>query len=136
MGIEPFLIASTVNVAIGQRLIRTICQKCKAKRKISEVEFKSLTEYIPKAVLGSSREFFQGTGCDKCGNSGYTGRTGIYEILEVNDIIREAIMKRINASEIKKLAQKNGMTTMIEDGFRKAKLGVTTIEEILRVVRE
>ena len=136
MGIEPFLIASTVNIAIGQRLIRTICQKCKAKRKVSEVEFKSLVEFIPKAVLGTSREFFQGTGCDKCGNSGYSGRTGIYEILEVEDEIREAIMKRVNATEIKKIAQRKGMTTMIEDGFRKAKEGITTIEEILRVVRE
>lgn len=136
MGIEPFLIASTVNVAMGQRLIRTVCQNCRVKKKLTEIEYNSLKDLIPAKTLEGQKEFFYGKGCDRCSGTGYSGRTGIYEVLEVEDEVREAIMKRLNANEIKKIAVKNGMTTLLEDGFRKAALGITTIEEILRVVRE
>ena len=136
MGIEPFLVASTVNVAIGQRLVRTICTSCKVPRHITEGEFNALKENIPESILGDNHDFFQGKGCDACGQTGYRGREGIYEILEMNDFIREALMRRADAGEIKKIAVKNGMTTLLEDGFRKAVEGTTTIEEILRVIHE
>ncbi len=136
MKIEPFLIASTINIAIGQRLVRQICPDCKIKRPITLDEIKSLSEILPKDILKNYEEFYQGTGCDKCDHSGYRGRIGIFEILEVNDDIRDAIVRKANSKEIKEMAVKNGMTTMIEDGLKKALTGITTIEEILRVINE
>lgn len=136
MGVEPFLVASTVNVAIGQRLLRMICQKCKESRRITEGEFAALQETIPAEILDDHRDFFVGKGCDACNGVGYKGRMGIYEILEMNDFIREAVMRHADAGEIKKIAVKNGMTTLLEDGFKKALDGLTTIEELLRVIHE
>lgn len=136
MGIEPFLVASTINIAIGQRLLRVICQTCKEKRTLTESEFQSLADIIPANILDDHREFYFAKGCDVCGGTGYYDRMGIYEILEVNDFIRDAIVRRADAGEIKKIAIKNGMVTLLEDGFRKALAGYTTIEELLRVVHE
>lgn len=136
MGVEPFLVASTINVAIGQRLVRMICEHCKVPRRITAGEFDALKENIPVEVLDDHRDFFIGKGCTVCHDTGYRGRMGIYEILEMNDFIREAIMRRADAGEVKKIAVKNGMTTLLEDGFKKAVAGQTTIEEILRVIHE
>ena len=136
MGVEPFLVASTVNVALGQRLLRMICPHCKEPRRITEGEFGSLKETIPAEILDDHHDFFQGKGCDVCNHTGYFGRMGIYEVLEVNDFIREAVMRRADAGEVKKIAVKNGMITLLEDGFTKAVAGLTTIEEILRVIHE
>ena len=136
MKVEPFLIASTVNIAIGQRLVRRLCTFCKEEKKISENEVKSLKEVIPTIDLKKGRVFYFGKGCDKCNNSGYAGRIGINEVLVVDEEIREVILKKSSASELKKVAIKNGMTPMIEDGFKKAEVGITTIEEVLRVIHE
>lgn len=136
MGVEPFLVASTVNVAIGQRLLRMICENCKTSKKITDAEFQSLSENLPPELLDNHRDFFYGKGCSSCGDSGYFERMGIYEVLETNDFIREAILRRADAGEIKKIAIKNGMTTILTDGFKKALAGLTTIEEVLRVIRE
>ncbi|MEK7463422.1 MAG: GspE/PulE family protein [Patescibacteria group bacterium] len=138
MKIEPFLIASTVNVAIGQRLVRKICPNCRVKKEITEDEIKSLTGILPEKTLlrVKNKNFYQGTGCDKCDQGGYYGRAGIYEVLEADDDIRKAIIRKADASEIREIAIKNGMTTMIEDGFQKAADGIITIEEILRVIHE
>jgi type II secretory ATPase GspE/PulE/Tfp pilus assembly ATPase PilB-like protein len=136
MGVEPFLVASTVNVAMGQRLVRLICPHCKVPRRITEGEFAALKEAVPAALLDDHRDFFMGKGCAACHETGYLGRFGIYEILEMNDFIREAVMRHADAGEIKKIAVKNGMTTLLEDGFQKAVAGQTTIEEILRVIHE
>ncbi len=136
MGVEPFLVASTINIAIGQRLVRMICEKCKTKKRITEAEFKNLAEHIPAEVVDGHRDFYYGKGCSACGDTGYFSRMGLYEVLEMNDFIREAIMRRADAGEVKKIAVKNGMVPLLEDGFRKALAGFTTIEEILRVVRE
>ncbi len=136
MGIEPFLIASTVNIAIGQRLVRKICDGCKTKKDITADELKSLATVLPVKVLDDYRTFYYGAGCAQCDHSGYKGRIGIHEVMEIDDEVRLALMKGADASEIKKIAIKNGMTTMVEDGFRKAIEGVTTIEEILRVIHD
>lgn len=137
MKIEPFLIASTMNIAIAQRLVRKICPDCKEKKKITEAELKSLSGALPPGFLEKKNLiFYAGKECVTCNNSGYKGRVGIYEILEIDDEIREAIVRRADASEIRKIAIKNGMTSMLEDGFQKASEGATTIEEILRVVHE
>ncbi len=136
MKIEPFLIASIVNIAIGQRLVRKICPDCKTKKEITAEEFKSLSTVLSPKILDDHRAFYYGAGCAKCDQSGYKGRIGIYEVMEMDDEIRMAVMRNADSSEIKKIAIKNGMTTMLEDGFRKTVEGVTTIEEILRVIHE
>jgi len=138
MKVEPFLIASTVNIAIGQRLVRKICPDCKTKKKITEDEINSLAEILPEKILFQvkNKTFYQGSGCEKCDKSGYYSRIGIYEVLEVNDEIRKAIVRKADAAEIREIAVKNGMTTLIEDGFKKAMEGLTTIEEVLRVIHD
>lgn len=137
MKIEPFLLASTVNIAIGQRLVRKICSECKIKKKISEEELKSLSGALSAGFLDKKElVFYIGQGCANCNNSGYKGRIGIYEVLEMDDELRQAVVRRADASEIKKISVKNGMTPMLEDGLQKALAGVTTIEEILRVIHE
>ena len=139
MNIEPFLIASTINIAIGQRLIRKICQDCKVKKVLTSAEFESLSGVLPAKFLAENfakqQHFYVGKGCVKC-EDGYQGRVGIYEVLEVSENIRELIMKRATSSEIKAMATKEGMTSMLEDGFKKALAGITTIEEILRIIHE
>lgn len=137
LGVQPFLITSTVNVIIAQRLVRMICEECRTGRTLSEDEAKSLAETIPQITKGKLyKKFFVGRGCKKCFQSGYYSRIGIHEVLEINDEIRSMIMRRANASEIKAAAVKMGMTTMFEDGFQKALNGITTLEEILRVIHE
>ncbi len=134
MGVPPFLVASTVNIAMGQRLVRMICKNCKKERDIKKEELASLKEIIPD--VGDMKTFYAGEGCDKCGGTGYEGRIGIREVLEINDEIRELIMSRANAKQIKEAAIKNGMTTMLQDGIEKARMGITTVQEILRIIHE
>ncbi|MBI5732296.1 MAG: type II/IV secretion system protein [Candidatus Magasanikbacteria bacterium] len=136
MKIEPFLIASTVNIAIGQRLVRKICSTCKTKKAVTMDELKSLSEVLPPETLAEYKEFYKGAGCGECNQSGYKGRIGIYEVLEMDDAVRAAVLRKADASEIREIAVKNGMTTMIKDGLEKVMAGITTIEEILRVIHE
>ena len=137
MKVEPFLIASTVNIAIGQRLVRKICTECKTEKKYSMSELEILlSSGISPELVRQTEKFYYGKGCKKCNGSGYYGRVGIYEILEVTEAIREAIITRKGASDIKKIAFHEGMTTMVEDGFKKAVDGITTIEEVIRVIHE
>lgn len=133
LGVEPYLVASTVNIIIAQRLVRKICFDCKIERALSDNQRESLSSLGPKV---SDAIFYEGEGCERCKNSGYSGRLGIYEVLAVDAHIREAFLRKASASEIKAIAQANGMTTMLEDGFKKAQAGLTTIEEILRVINE
>jgi type IV pilus assembly protein PilB len=136
MKVEPFLVASTANVSIGQRLVRKICEKCKTRKKLSPTEEESIRNLLPRGVLEGKENFHYGKGCNACGGSGYRGRVGINEVLLIDDDVREAILRKASSSEIKSIAVKNGMTTMLEDGLSKARGGITTIEEVLRVVHE
>jgi len=152
MGTEPYLIASTLNTVVGQRLVRKICQDCKKPVKIDEKIEKSLTgefnldqffdviqrEEIVEKKLKSLRdlEFFEGLGCDKCGHSGYKGRIGIYEVLDVTEETGKLIMTRSTINQIQDRAVLDGMVLMWQDGFIKAHLGLTTIAEVLRVSKE
>lgn len=139
MGIEPFLIASTVNLIIAQRLVRKICPRCIVSytMEISELKNKLPPEIFEK-YFGKAKiiRFYKGKGCSICRNTGYLGRIGIFEVLEMRDNIRELIMAKANADELAKAAVKNGMTTMFEDGIKKVISGVTTLEEVLGAVRE
>ncbi len=136
MGVPPFLVASTVNVAIGQRLVRQLCQKCKVKRVLSASEIKSVAEIIPDVQGEGTKTFFESKGCAECNDTGFQGRIGIREVLEVSDQIRQLVMNHANAGQIKEAAIKNGMTTMIKDGLLKAEKGLTSLEELLRLIHE
>ncbi len=135
MSAPPFLVASTINIAIGQRLVRTLCEKCKDERSLSSIETKSLCELLPE-LEGKTVHSFKGKGCANCNSTGYKGRMPIHEVLEVNEPIRKLIMDRANASQIKEAAIKNGMKTMIQDGIEKALKGLTSLEEVLRIIYE
>ena len=136
MKIEPFLVASTVAIAIGQRLVRKICEKCKEKKIVTDEEYKRLSETLSEETLSQNKNYFKGKGCESCNGTGYRGRIVIAEVLVADEEIRTAILRKAPASEIKQIAIKNGMTTMLVDGFKKAVLGLTTIEEVLRVTYE
>ncbi len=135
MGVPPFLVASTLNVAMGQRLVRMICQACKKERILSPTELKSLGEIIPEAGT-KIKGFYMGEGCNQCGGTGYTGRIGIREVLDMNEEIRQLVMNHASAQQIKEAAVKNNMRTMLQDGLGKASDGLTTIEEVLRIIHE
>ncbi len=134
MGAEGFLIASTVNLVVAQRLVRKICTVCIESYKPTAAEIDYLKKFVSEKDLGQS--FYRGKGCKECGNKGYKGRSGIFEVLEVNEEIRELVIKKASADEINAAALKNGMVPLLQDGLNKASGGITTIEEILRVVRE
>jgi type II secretory ATPase GspE/PulE/Tfp pilus assembly ATPase PilB-like protein len=140
MGIEPFLTASSINVIIGQRLVRKICAKCRESREVKRDKLEKLgfsEELINKFFKkGAKIRIYYGKGCKGCANTGYSGRTGIFELLEIEDNIKEMIMAKINSDKIEDQAVKNGMKTMVEDGIEKVLSGVTTIEEIIRTTRQ
>lgn len=123
IGIEPYLVASSVNVFISQRLVRIICPNCK-----QEMKDKSMLPDIFKET-----KVYSGKGCDSCKSIGYKGRTAIYEILLVGDEIQELILKKVSAAQIKVKARELGFKTLLEAGIEKIKKGVTTPEEVLRV---
>lgn len=136
MGIEPFLIASTVNVAIGQRLVRKLCDHCREEYKLTNEESIALAKAIPPELLKKQKDFWKPKGCDKCNDTGYTQRVGIFELLEITEEIRKLVMRRANADEIRQVAQQQGMTTMMEDGLLKVSKGITSLAEIMRVVHD
>ncbi|MES2059842.1 MAG: GspE/PulE family protein [Patescibacteria group bacterium] len=136
MRIESFLVASTINVAIGQRLVRKICDHCKAKVKVTAALAKSLAGIGLVRPIAEGAFIWKGKGCEKCSDSGFSGRLCVAEVLVVDDEIRAAIIDHSPASTIRSIAVKNGMRTMLEDGFEKVRKGMTTPEEILRVIHE
>ena len=106
-----------------------------APREFTEAEIEHLAEFFPAEKL-RGKKFAMAPGCDKCGGTGYLGRIGIHEVIEITDTMRELVMKQANSSEVKALAVKEGMVSMMEDGFQKAAAGITTLEEVLRVFHE
>lgn len=136
MGIEEYLVASTVSIAIGQRLVRKICPICREKTHFDPVLKEHLASENPKVFSDGEIVFYKGAGCDACSQSGYNGRVCINEVLVADEMIRKAILEKASADVIKKVAIASGMTTMFEDGLKKVKTGQTTLEEVLRVVHE
>jgi len=133
MGIEPFLIASTVLLSIAQRLVRKICPECKESYEASSQTLRSVgirVEGDKKFLL------YRGRGCDKCGNIGYKGRTGVYELMIINEDIRQLILMRESAQTIKQKAEEMGMISLKEAALRKVIRGVITLEEMLRLTFE
>ncbi len=155
MGAEAFLVASTVNVIVAQRLVRKLCNDCKVPYNFEEKDIKNLQESFEmtkaleilkkspqlKGIVDAKStwkniQFYRAKGCDQCSEEGYHGRQGIYEVLEMNEKIGKLITSNASADEIEKSAREDGMQKMYEDGFVKAAMGVTSIEEVLRVTKE
>ncbi len=153
MGVAPFLVAFTANIIVAQRLVRRTCEHCKKEYTLEagEIEelkkssdIKKIKELFEGQKMKLKKEekdlktlsFFHGEGCRRCGNTGYKGRVGIYEILEIDDEMSKKINERATADIIKQFARERGMITMMEDGIIKAKQGLTTIEEVLRATKE
>jgi general secretion pathway protein E len=135
MGVEPFLVASSLIGVLAQRLVRVICPNCKEPYGPSEVE---KSYFFNSSLLDSNSSFqlYRGKGCDACLGKGYLGRTGIFELLAVNDPIRQIISLRADAMRIRNEAVSQGMRTLRSDGLEKALQGVTTVEEVLRVTQK
>ena len=133
MGIEPFLVASSVEALVAQRLVRRLCPKCKRPWTVDMPFLESLGFPISKLLTGTICE---PVGCEECRGTGYAGRTGIYEILLISDAIRQMIVERRSSADIKIHALEHGMRTLRMDGWRKVLGGVTTLEEVIRVTSE
>ncbi|MBU0635287.1 MAG: Flp pilus assembly complex ATPase component TadA [Candidatus Omnitrophica bacterium] len=132
MGVESFLVASAVTGILAQRLIRTICHNCKE-------EFVPVEDSLKNLFLDQDRAhitFYRGKGCENCRGTGYQGRIGIYELMVINDRIRELILKNAPTVALRSEAKTNGMHTLREDGLEKVTLGLTTIEEVLRATTD
>lgn len=130
MGVEPFLIASSVNAFLAQRLVRKLCNHCKVPYKPSQKVMKELG-LKPTQLKGG--KLYNAKGCNKCINTGYSGRVGLYELLPVSNEIRKFIMAHTDSVQIKEKALSEGMKTLMQDGLNKAIQGLTTIEEVMRV---
>ncbi|NCP46886.1 hypothetical protein AUJ42_00710 [Candidatus Collierbacteria bacterium CG1_02_44_10] len=151
MGAEPFLLASSMTAAIGQRVLRKICDNCKQVYAPEQSVIDDIQQVLGKMLDGwlkSSSDktaqanknnvpfmLYKGVGCEKCGNSGYFGRIGIYEVLRVSEKIARSILERADASTIEKQAMENGMIIMKQDGYLKVLEGITTLEEVIRVAQ-
>ncbi|MEK7127691.1 MAG: ATPase, T2SS/T4P/T4SS family, partial [Patescibacteria group bacterium] len=134
---EPFLIASSMNALVGQRICRKICNTCKESysppEEISEDIKKILGKLFDSQKYATGVQLFRGKGCADCGQTGYTGRVGIFEVLSVSEKIAQMVLERASATDIENEAVTTGMITMKQDGYLKAVEGVTTLEEVLRV---
>lgn len=141
MKVEPFLVASTVNVIIAQRLVRRICESCRGQVQVSQDELMKsfpdelIKKYFPHLSKEKGGAVYQGAGCKVCRGTGYLGRLGLFEVLEVTKDVRELIGQRADADLIERQAVKEGMTTILEDGLDKIARGLTTMEEVVRVTK-
>jgi type II secretory ATPase GspE/PulE/Tfp pilus assembly ATPase PilB-like protein len=135
MGLEPFLVASSVQVFIAQRLVRTVCQDCKEKVALKDV-MKGIKETVKDSleVIERPEYISRGKGCEACKFTGYRGRMALYEILPITEAIRQLITDKASALQIKKKAIEAGMRTLTREGWAKIRAGLTTPEEVMRVI--
>lgn len=147
MGVKPFLLAPSLNAMIGQRLVRRLCQYCKREKKLDEMMLKRVNYILSsiKRIKGydidekklQELKFFTGKGCSKCQHIGYQGRIGIFEIMTMNPEVENLILTgHVSEYDMKKVAVKHGMITMIQDGLLKALEGITSVEEVFRVAKD
>jgi type II secretory ATPase GspE/PulE/Tfp pilus assembly ATPase PilB-like protein len=128
IGIEPFLVGASLNAVLAQRLVRRICKNCGEEKPLTE-EISGFFEMhgIQRATMR------HGKGCEKCRKTGYSGRAGLYELLVLDDHLRDQIARSPNVTEFRRLCTGRGMVTLREDGFKKVASGATTVEEVLSV---
>lgn len=131
MGVEPFLVGSTVEGVMAQRLVRTICPDCKVSFEMPIVDLPS--DFPVEDRSSDKITLWRGAGCRSCRQTGFRGRTGIHELMVTGDTIREMVVQRVNAAAIRREALKNGMITLRQDGWRKVLMGITTVDEVARV---
>jgi type II secretory ATPase GspE/PulE/Tfp pilus assembly ATPase PilB-like protein len=131
MGVEPYLVAATLEGILAQRLVRRVCGECAEPYQPSE-------EAIGRLDMGTgdTSGFRRGGGCDTCSGTGYQGRTGVYELMEISDRVRQLIVGGEPQDEIRRVARDEGMAPLQLDGWQKAANGITTLEEVLRVTRD
>jgi len=130
MGIEPFLLASVVRAFIAQRLVRTICQDCKAETGYDVDYLKEIGAPFPKDM-----KFYKGAGCDHCRHTGYRGRAAIYELCMITQPLQRLVIKKATGADLKARATLDGMSTLRTDGWRRVLNGQTTVEEVVRVTQ-
>lgn len=130
MGIEPFLVSSSLNLVIAQRLARRICDNCREEVKVNP---KVLLDAGAKKEMINGFKLYKGKGCDQCSNIGYRGRIALYEVMPIRDEVKELILRGASSIELKKEAMRFGMKTLRQSGLSKARDGITTLEEVLRV---
>jgi type IV pilus assembly protein PilB len=128
MGIEPFLVASSIDCVVAQRLARTLCTSCRAETKVSKA-----TLVDNGFHAGAGIKAFEAVGCRRCGGTGYKGRTGLYEVMPMSDEIRSLVLARASAAEVAGVAVEQGMRRLRDDGLEKVRQGLTTISEVVRV---
>jgi general secretion pathway protein E len=132
MGAEDYLLTSTINGIVAQRLVRRLCPHCKeAYTPLPELR-EELLPFAPEGEL----LLYRSVGCEACGGAGYHGRLVIAEVLLMSDPIRQAVLRRATAGEIQRVAESEGMLNMYQDGLRKALMGLTTLEDVIRVTQE
>jgi general secretion pathway protein E len=136
MGVEPFLVASSLTAVMAQRLVRRVCRECREPYQPTAEELKEVALTPEAVVLAGNPPIYRAKGCDVCGRNGYRGRTGIYELLLVDDDIRQLALKNTDSSTIKRAGVKKGMRTLLDDGARKVLAGETTLAEVLSVTQE
>ena len=134
MGIEPFNVASAVNLIVAQRLVRRICENCKVEHEYAKEELAALG--VVDAKQGAEMTLYRGEGCDQCGKTGYKGRQGLYEVMSLTPELRRMVLKSASTAELTEQAVKDGMLTLRMDGLVKLKRGVTTLEEIVKETAE
>ncbi len=130
LGVENFLLASTIRGILAQRLVRVICPACRT------LDEPPASRGLDPLLLKRDVPLYRGRGCEQCAHTGFHGRTGLFELLEINDEVRKAILKNTDADSIGKIARADGMRTLFESGFEKIEAGVTTLSELLRVTQE
>ena len=128
IGMEPFLVGAAVRSVLAQRLVRRVCEKCAEQSKLDS----DVAELMVAHGITVSK-IRQGKGCARCRETGYSGRIGLYEMLLLDDFLRDAVARNPNVTEFRRTCTERGMVTLREDGFKKIADGVTTVEEVLRV---
>jgi type II secretory ATPase GspE/PulE/Tfp pilus assembly ATPase PilB-like protein len=138
LGVDYRMIGNSVNIVLGQRLVRVLCTSCKKEREATEKETTLITKILathPKPpILQSPLHLFDSVGCEKCNGSGFKGRQGVYEAIQVDQAVEEAVINDPREHVILKAAQKQGIPSMAEDGVEKVLLGMTSLQELERVV--
>jgi type IV pilus assembly protein PilB len=132
MGVEPYLVASAIDCIVAQRLARKLCNKCREPYKATAAELE--TAGFPEFVWDDIKELFRPVGCTACSKTGFRGRLGLYEVMPMTEEIERMIVERSASEEIRRSARRDGMVTLREDGLEKVRMGVTSVEEVLRVV--
>jgi general secretion pathway protein E/type IV pilus assembly protein PilB len=131
MGVEPYLVASSLEAVLAQRLVRVLCKECRVEDTAAE------TEALKKRVPGlDGSTIYQAVGCESCRNTGYAGRHAIFELMDLSPEIREMILEEVSSGQLKEAAIKRGMRTLNEDGWRLVSLGITTPNEVMRVTKD